>query len=165
MNLKKRYLLLFILPLFAFTAHKFYLSLTDITYIEKEKSVQIIMNVFMDDIELAVNKKYNVDLQLSTKKEFKNADDYFEKYLNEFFKIKINDKQFPYKYLGKEYDGDIVYFYLEISNINQIKNIEISNKVLVKEFNNQQNIVKVTVGKGKQSEILTKKNDTVLLKF
>jgi uncharacterized protein YuzE len=165
MNLKKGYLLLFILPLFAFTAHKFYLSLTDITYIEKEKSVQIIMNVFMDDIELAVNKQYNIDLQLSTKKEFKSADDYFEKYLNEFFKIKINDKQLPYKYLGKEYDGDIVYFYLEISNINQIKNIEISNKVLVKEFNDQQNIVKITVGKDKQSEILTKKNDTLLLKF
>lgn len=165
MNIKKGILLLLIIPLFAFSAHKYYLSLSDITYNEKEKSIQIIMNVFMDDIELAVNKKYDVDLQLTTKKELETADIYFEEYLNEYFKIKVNNKQFKYSYLGKEYDGDIVYFYLEITDVNKVKSIEILNNVLVDNFEDQKNIIKVSVGANKQSEILSKKNNKVLLKF
>ena len=119
----------------------------------------------MDDIEVSINKKYEVDLQLTTKKELKNVDTYFEKYLNEYFKIYVNDKPFNYKYLGKEYDGNIVYFYLEIPNVNEVKSIAITNKVLVQDFEKQQNIIKVTIGNNKQSKILTKKNDKAMLKF
>jgi len=165
MIFKKRLLILLILPLFAFTAHKYYLSMADINYNEKEKSLQIIINVFMDDIELSLNKKYDIDLRLTTQKELKTADDYFEKYLNEYFKISVNSKKLNYTYLGKEYDGNIVFFYLEIPNVSNIKTIEVSNKVLVKDFDKQQNIIKATIGDKKKSEILTKKNDKALLKF
>ena len=68
MKLKKYFLLLLIIPLLSFSAHKYYLSLTQINYKEASKSVQIIINVFMDDIETALNKDHSIDLQLSTKK-------------------------------------------------------------------------------------------------
>ena len=165
MKYSRRLLFIFILPLFAFTVHKYYLSLAEINYSEKEKSLQIIMNVFMDDIELSVNKKYNVDLQLTSKKELKNADTYFEKYLNENFKISVNNKEAKYKYLGKEYDGDIVYFYLEIPDVNSVKSIEIKNSVLIKDFAKQQNLIKVNIGDNKQSKLLTKNNNKAMLKF
>ena len=67
----------------SFSAHKYYLSLTQINFSSKSKSVQIIINVFMDDIETALNKDYDIDLQLTTEKELKENDVYFEKYLNE----------------------------------------------------------------------------------
>ena len=72
MKFKKYFLLLLIIPLLSFSAHKYYLSLTQINYKEASKSVQIIINVFMDDIETALNKDHSIDLQLSTKKELKN---------------------------------------------------------------------------------------------
>ena len=37
----------------------------------------------MDDIEIALNKKYQIDLQLTSNQELKNNDDYFKKYLKE----------------------------------------------------------------------------------
>ncbi len=37
----------------------------------------------MDDIETALNQDYSIDLQLTTEKELKGNDVYFEKYLNE----------------------------------------------------------------------------------
>ena len=64
--------MLLIIPLLAFSAHKYYLSLTQIEYNQDAKSLEIIINVFMDDIETALNSDYKINLQLTTKNELKN---------------------------------------------------------------------------------------------
>ncbi|QXP73655.1 hypothetical protein H0I31_12465 [Tenacibaculum sp. AHE15PA] len=163
--MKKIFILLFILPLFSFSVHKYYISLTEIEYKEKTQSVQMIMNVFIDDIENAINKDYNVDLQLTTKDEFKKVDKLFFNYLQKHFRVKINDTNVTYRFIGKEYDGDIVYFYLEIENITNIKTIEIQNDVLINHFPEQQNLIKTSIKKDRKSLFLDKKNDKGLLKF
>ncbi|WP_214983571.1 DUF6702 family protein [Tenacibaculum dicentrarchi] len=164
-NIIKISLLFFILPLLAFSLHKYYISLTEISYQEETKSVQMIMNVFMDDIETAINKDYNVDLQLTSNNELKNVDSLFVNYLTKNFKIKINKKQVTYNFIGKEYDGDIVYFYLETEHITSINTIEIENNMLVKYFPEQQNLIKASVKKERKSLFLDKKNIKGLLKF
>ncbi len=123
------------------------------------------MNVFIDDIETAINKDYNVDLQLTTKRESKKVDDHFFNYLKEHFIVKINNQNVIYRFIGKEYDGDIVYFYLEIDNILSLKSIEIQNNVLIKHFSGQQNLIKASIKKERKSLFLDKKNDKGLLKF
>jgi hypothetical protein len=165
MKIKKAYLILFIIPLLSFTAHKYYLSLTQIEYRSEKQSVQITINVFMNDIEVALNKDYNIDLKLDTKKELKNNDVYFIKYLKEKLHFKIDDISKEFNYIGKEYDGDLVYFYLEIENVKEVKRIEIENKILTKHFPEQQNLIKSKVGKKHKSILLTAKNDKGLLKF
>ncbi|ARV05729.1 hypothetical protein BTO04_03005 [Polaribacter sp. SA4-10] len=165
MTIKKTLFLLLIIPLLSFSAHKYYLSLTQITYKPEAKSVQVIINVFMDDIEVALNKKYAIDLNLTTEKELKDNDIYFEKYLNEKLHFKIDDISKEFNYLGKEYDGDLVYFYLEIENIEHVKSIGITNKILIDYFPKQQNLIKSKVGKKHKSILLTAKNDKGLLKF
>lgn len=125
----------------------------------------MIMNVFMDDFELALNKDYHLDLQLASKQEPKNVDTYFQKYLQEHFKVLINGKEENYKYIGKEYDGNIIYFYLEINNIESVKSIEVQNDILVAHFPDQQNLVKAKINNERKSLFLDKKNDKGLLKF
>ncbi len=165
MTLKKILVFLVLLPLLSFSLHKYYISLTDITYKEEEKSVQIIINVFMDDIENVLNQENHIDLQLTTKKELSNNDVYFQQYLEKNLSIKINNTAKKIDFLGKEYDGDLVYFYLEISNITSFSSIEIQNTLLVNHFSRQQNMVKVKVGKQRKSILLSKKSDKGLLKF
>lgn len=157
--------LLFIIPLLSFSAHKYYLSLTQITYNSEKKSVQIITNIFIDDIETALNKDYTIDLQLTTNNELKDNDIYFEKYLKEKLRFKINNFAKKFNYLGKEYEGDLVYFYLEIENIEALYTIEITNKILTNHFPEQQNLTKTKVGKKHKSFLLTKENDKALLKL
>ncbi|WP_420553741.1 DUF6702 family protein [Tenacibaculum aiptasiae] len=163
--MKKLFIALLIVPLLSFSVHKYYIALTEIEYKEETQSVQMIMNVFMDDIETAINQDFNIDLQLSTKKELKNSDEYFFKYLKDHFKILINNQKFDYNFIGKEYDGNIVYFYLEIENVSSVKSIEIRNDVLIKYFPDQQNLIKASIKKERKSLFLTKKNDKGLLKF
>lgn len=165
MKLKINLLLFVVFPLLSFSAHKYYLSLTQINYKSEAKAVQIIINVFMDDIELALNKDYNIDLQLTTEKELKNNDIYFEKYLQNKLNFKVDGKAKNFNYLGKEYDGDLVFFYLEIENINDVNSIEISNQLLLDYFPEQQNLIKSKVGKKNKSVLLTKDESSTLLKF
>ena len=165
MNTKRTLLLLFIIPLLSFSAHKYYLSLTQIEYRSKLQSVQLTINVFIDDIEVALNKDYNIDLQLDTEKELKDNDVYFEKYLKEKLHLKIDDTARYFNYIGKEYDGDLVYFYLEVEDVKQVNNIEIINKILMNHFPKQENLIKSKVGKKHKSILLNAKNDKGLLKF
>tara|TARA_B110000902_G_scaffold261566_1_gene336585 strand:+ start:1443 stop:1940 length:498 start_codon:yes stop_codon:yes gene_type:complete len=165
MKLQKTFLLLLIIPMLSFSAHKYYLSLTQINFIPESKSMQIIINVFMDDIETALNKDYNIDLQLTTEKELTENDVYFEKYLNEKLHFKVNAVAKKFNYIGKEYDGELVYFYLEIEDISDVNQIEISNKILIKHFPKQENLIKSKVGKINKSVLLNAENYSEILKY
>jgi hypothetical protein len=161
----KKALLLFIIPLLSFSAHKYYLSLTQIEYKNESKSIQIIINVFMDDIETALNKEYSIDLQLTNQNELESNDVYFKKYLKKNLYFKVDNTSSSFNYIGKEYDGDLVYFYLEIENVNSVEAIEVVNTILIDYFPEQQNLIKSKVNKKHNSILLTKTNDKGLLKF
>ncbi|MGY0426868.1 MAG: DUF6702 family protein [Polaribacter sp.] len=165
MKLKKIVLILVLIPLLSFTPHKYYLSLTQIKYKKETKSIQIIINVFTDDIEATLNKDYQLDMQLESKNELKNADEYFKKYLKKNLQFKINGISKEFNYIGKEYDSDLVFFYLEIPAIDSVKNIEITNKLLIDHFPDQQNLVKSKVGKKHKSILLSKDETQGLLTY
>ncbi|WP_456463518.1 DUF6702 family protein [Lutibacter sp.] len=161
----KYFTLLLFIPLFAFTLHKYYISLCEIEYVEEQKSIQITLGMFIDDFEVTLNKSNDTILNLATKDEVKNIDKYYKSYLNKHFKIVVNSKLQAYNYIGKEYDGDLVRFYLEIMNIEHINSIKVINNCLFEEFEDQENIVKIKANNTNKTFYLNRKNDKGLLKF
>lgn len=157
--MKKYYFLLLLLPMLAFQTHKYYLSLTKVAYITESKSVQITARIFIDDLETALDKKYNKSFELATKEEFKDTDTFIDKYMSSLLKITINNKVIPFTYLGKKYETDVIYIFAEIENIDNIKSIEIQNRILLDEFSEQQNIIKLNINDKKKSFILTNDSD------
>lgn len=165
MRIKKQILLLLIVPFFAFTAHKYYISLTQIEFNNSKNSIEVITNVFIDDIETALNAIHSKKFKLDTKNELKDSDTYFNQYLQNNLAFKINGKSVEFEYLGKEYDGDVVFFYLEIKNIKSVTKIEVENSLLIKHFPKQQNLVKSKVNKKHKSALLTKSAQTGTLTY
>lgn len=165
MRIKKQTLLLLIVPFFAFTAHKYYLSLTQIEFNSSKSSIEVITNVFIDDIETVLNAIHSKKFKLDTKNELKDSDSYFNQYLQNNLAFKINGKPVEFQYLGKEYDGDVVFFYLEIKNIQSVAKIEVENSLLIKHFPKQQNLVKSKVHKKHKSALLTKSEQTGILSY
>ncbi len=163
--MRKYYLLLLLIPLFAFQSHKYYLSLTKVDYIKESKSVQITARIFIDDLETALNNKHTRSFELATKQEAKDVDKYIDSYITNLLKVTINEKATPFNYLGKKYETDVVYLFAEIENISEIKSIEIQNKILIDQFADQQNIIKLNINNKKKSFILSKESDKDLLKF
>ena len=119
----------------------------------------------MDDIELAINKEYAIDLNLTTKDELKDADVYFHNYLTKNLTFTIDNDIVTHNYIGKEYEGDLVYFYLEIAVKENPKSLEVFNTILLTYFEQQQNIVKFKNGSKRQSKILSKNTNKALLNF
>ena len=161
----KKIAIIFLLFSLAFTSHKYYLSLTQIEYNKDQDSLEVIINVFMDDIEFAINKEYSVDLRLTTKQELEDVDSYFQKYLRKNLRFLVNKELVNYNFIGKEYEGDLVYFYLEVNVSDSPVSLEVYNTILVTYFEQQQNIIKFKNGSDRQSKILSKNTNKALLKF
>ena len=165
MNLKP-FLFLLIIPLFAFTVfHKYYMSVTQIEYIEDKQSVQLITRIFIDDFEKLLRERYDESITLVDKDEPATVDLYIERYLSEKIKIKINDKDADLIFIGKEYDIDIVRCYLEIEDVDEINSFEISNQVLFDVFEEQKNIIKTDINSKQKSFILISQDKTAMLNF
>ncbi|MCL5129847.1 DUF6702 family protein [Algibacter sp. L4_22] len=166
MNRFKIVLLLSVFSFFSFTGmHKYYISVTQIEFVKEKQSVQIISRVFIDDLEKALRHNYDENITLDENKEADSINGYMEEYVNNNLVISINKEPAQLQFVGKEYDGDIVRFYLEIIDVEEVKDFDVSNKMLFDVCTDQQNIVKTKINAKQKSIILTKKNDSALLNF
>jgi hypothetical protein len=166
MKIIKALLILFALPILAFTTtHKFYTSVTQVEYIKEKQSVQIITRIFIDDLEALLRKRYDEDITLEASKDEKQIDSYIERYLKSKIQVNINSTPENLVFVGKEYEDDIVYCYLEIKDVSAIHTFEISNQVFFDLFDEQQNIVKTNINSKHKSFILIHENDKGMLNF
>ena len=154
-----------IIPVLAFGIHKHYISLTKIDYVKEKKTVQITMKFFLDDIELALENRLKEPMELASKDENPLANKFMESYIRQKFNIWIDEKQVAYNYLGKEYENNEVFFYLEIENIDQIQSISVENNMLFEAFEEQQNYIKLTIDNTEKTFILVKANAKEMLKL
>lgn len=158
--------LLLIFPLFlATTAHKFYVSITKIEYVKEKKSLQIITKIFIDDIEDALQQRYDSSLSLGAKKETKTTDENVKRYILSKLKIEVNEKPVKLDYIGKEYDVDMLVAYIEVANITDLKSLEVENKILMEMFPEQQNIIHLKTPNSRKSLMLDKDEPNGVLKF
>ena len=153
------------LTLLSFAPHKHYISLTQIDYDESDKALQITMRFFIDDLEKAVSGRFDKNLQLATREEMKDSDVYIERYVTSKFKLWVNGEPANADFLGKQYEDDQVFFFLEISEVEGIETLEVQNSMLMEVFEEQQNYVKISIGDTDKTFILIKANDKDLLKI
>ncbi len=164
----KKFLVVLVLPLMAFSAaHKFYVSVTNVNYSEKDKALQITSRVFIDDLDKLLLERYDIKAKLNTDNESPLADEYLEKYLRSKFVVEVNGSTASYSYIGRKYDADVLIFYVEVPNIelSTLKSIQIENEILTDLFEDQQNIVHLKFGNDKKSFVLVKSRTKGMLKL
>lgn len=146
-------------------AHKFYVSVTNIVYSEKDNAFQITSRIFIDDLEDVLYERYGVQTDLATDNESELADLYIEKYFKAKFAIELNNENAEYSFLGKEYDNDVMICYLELSKVNfsELKSVSIQNEILTDLFEEQQNIVHLKWKGKKRSFVLIRENNKGML--
>ncbi len=165
MRFSKWIMLFLALACLSFTLHKYYVSMTEIKYAPEKKEIQITMRFFIDDFEKVLSDQFKKPFALATEKELKDADTYLNFYLQQNFRLTVNEKNLKLHFLGKEYENDIVYLYAEVSGISGIQSIEVQNRMLFEGFPDQQNYIKFNVNAQKKTAILTRGNDRELLKY
>jgi len=146
-------------------AHKFYVSVTQIEYVKEKESVEIVMRIFIEDLEKLLRERYDKNITLNASKSEKQIDSYIENYIAKKVLIKVNKNPLDFKFLGKEYEDDIVFCYLEIEDVSEITDFEISNTLFFEVFNEQQNIIKTNINSEMESFVLTSQKNKAEVHF
>lgn len=117
------------------------MSIADMEYNPKTKSLQVVIKFFVDDFEKVLEQENNVRLFLGTEKEHEEADRFIQNYLNSHFIIEQSKGSLASTFIGKEVDKDYVWAYLEFDKFKVNESSSISNTLLVKYFSEQANKV------------------------
>lgn len=158
-------LLFFAFSVSSFGVHKFYMAIYQINYTPEKKMLQVTSRIFVDDLDKALEKKYNKKFFLGTDKETVESIDLLKKYLAENFTIKVNGQPKTMNFLSKEMDGDVLVCYLNIKDISKMNALEMYNSVLIDCFAEQQNIVHITAFGAKKSFLFTESSTKQVLKY
>jgi hypothetical protein len=146
--------------------HPIHLSITEIEHNQKSKALQLTMRIFIDDLELSIQKQTGIEeLDLLQPKNGKTTDQLVEEYLADKLKVKVDKKLVKTNYIGNEIEGPAMICYIEIENIKKFSSIEVTNKVILEIHEDQSNLVNVNFKDKVKSLRLTNDNPTQSVSF
>ncbi len=161
---KSSLFLLIAIVLSSFALHKFYVGMFQMKYVPQKKELQITTRLFIDDINLALEKKYGKKTFIGENKESKDDEQLLQKYITEKFKLKINGQAKNYIFLSKEFENNVVICYFKLKEQGKISTLSIENSVLMEVYPEQQNIIQFDNNGDKKSLLLTEDNFSGMLK-
>ena len=119
------------LVMVAFFLHPIHISVTEIEYDQHERALEIMMRVFIDDLELSIqNDLDQPDLDILQPVNGLTLDQMAERYLTRHFTISLDNKIQKIKYLGHEVESDALIFYIEVSPTKKWQSKEIRNSII-----------------------------------
>ena len=167
--MKKKMLLLFLaiiaMGLTAMAAHKYYVAVFHFELVPEKKVIRITSRAFIDDIEVALSKKFNKKFYLSSSRELPDADKYIQMYFLENMKVEINGKTQAVKYLGRETEDDILVCYYTMPADVKVRTIKVRNTTLFESLPDQQNYIHTNINRNKKSLLLTNEEQEGTLEF
>lgn len=149
----------------SFAYHKFYVGLFQVNFVPEKKMLQVTARLFVDDLNLALGKKYNKKVYLGDHKETTEDVVLLKKYLNEKFNIKINNQSKPFFFVTKELEGDVLVCYLRLNEVKKISQLEVFNSLLMESSSEQQNIMHFNIKGTKNTLLLTNSSARGMLKY
>ncbi|WP_229311134.1 DUF6702 family protein [Larkinella soli] len=135
--------------------HPVHTSITQMQFNTAQKTFEVSIRVFTDDLEEALTKENNGQRVRLADKD-KN-DPLVERYLRKHFALSNARRQRkPYQYLGKEQEVDATWIYVEIPYPEPVEGSQIQQSVLTDFFDDQVNLVNVTYGPQKKTVLFRK---------
>jgi hypothetical protein len=159
------FLALVFCSLSAFEIHKFYMAIFQVNYAPEKKMIQITSRIFIDDLNLALEKKYGKKTNLGLEKETVEDLNLLKKYFNENLIIKVNGQSKPVVFMSKDVEGDVLISYCRVTEVAKLQTAEINNTLLTHWNSEQQNILHFNAFGEKKSFLFTASNKTEVLKF
>jgi hypothetical protein len=140
-----------------FFLHPIHVTVTEIELDQKDKRLEIMMRIFIDDFETSMrNHLKQPDLDILAPNNGLTTDQMAGEYIAKHFKVTVDNKPQKIQYLGHEKEGDAFIFYVEVSNVKKMKTITIFDDVLTETHEDQSNLVHVTVNEEVKSLRLTR---------
>ena len=139
----------------SFDFHKFYMGIYQVNFVPAKKRIEITARLFVDDLNVVLEKKYNKKTALGLTSETVEDEILLKKYLSEHLIFTVNGIKKSIQFVSKELDNNVLVCYLKVTDVPKINTLEIQNDVFVAQFPDQQNLVQSTIYGEKKSVLLT----------
>jgi hypothetical protein len=163
--LNSQLLFLFLLFLLPSGHHPFYVSVAEFRYIQDKRELQVSLKIFWDDLEVALAEELGAKVNFMERDSQPPIDSLLGVYLTKNLGLEWDGKVVPLHYLGHEVEEDVVWCYLEASDLNSPQRVRLRNSLLVQSFASQQNIVNFYRTKTSSSLLLSRKKPVGELKW
>lgn len=120
--------------------HPFYVSMIEINHNAKEKTAEISVRIFTEDLENTLKKYGNTKIDILNPANKALADKLLNDYLQHKLQIKLNEKAVTLHYLGYEKQMESIWTYLEIKDVVNISKVAVSCSLLYDYQDKQSNI-------------------------
>jgi hypothetical protein len=127
--------------------HPLHVSVTEITFDPKDKELEITSRIFIDELEEAIQEELKrPSLDIFNPGKDVTTDQLVSNYLASRLLLKADGKEMKVKYLGHEVEGDALIAYAYAPGVKKLKAIEVTNSTITELYDDQSNLVHVTVG-------------------
>ena len=130
--------------------HSLHLSLCELRFNESSSTFEVAIKIFIDDLELAIEKEGIKGLKIGADKEDELVDEHIAAYLDKYFIIDVDGNKLKGHFLGKEISDDLiaVWCYVEFPKKSSAsKKCTLTNKVLLDIYDDQRNIMDIRMSK------------------
>lgn len=146
---------------FILLLHPIHVSVTDMVFDEKERELEITMRIFTDDLELSIrNARKEADLDLLNPGKGRTTEALVKDYVMQRFSVALDGKNHPLRFLGIEVETDAVVCYIQAPDVKRWRSLEVTNSVITETYDDQSNLVHLTVHGKVRSYRLTRSQVT-----
>jgi hypothetical protein len=146
--------------------HPIHVSVTEVEFNEKNRSLEIISRIYIDDLELSLRARTGKEsLDLLNPGAGLTTDQLVKDYLGEHLRVSVDGKLARINYLAHEIDDAAMVCYLEIEGVKKLKKVEVINSVIQETHADQSNLVHVTYLGTIKSLRLTRERPNGMLEF
>lgn len=145
--------------------HPIYVSVAEIDYNSKAKSLEVSCKLFTDDFEKTLRSVYKTNVDLINPTNRPAMDKLVNDYVQKHFTVTLDGKLVTLKYLGYEEIEEGIYSYYEAAGISQPKNFQIFNDLLYANHDQQMGLMHVTVNGSRKSTRLNNPDTRATVSF
>lgn len=145
--------------------HKYYLSVSNVTYSSKAKALQMTTRFFIDDLEFVLAERLEKKVFINKDEDLTNLKTTLASYLEKKLLVTTNNTKRTSVYLGGKIENDQVVLYIEIPVNEEPDEVKMEFSALIELFEDQKNMIHLKLHGKRGTLLITKDQPSDYLKF
>lgn len=145
--------------------HKYYLSVSNVTYSSKAQALQMTTRFFIDDLEDVLSEQSQKKLVLNNNQDILDNKAVLASYLEKKLELTVDNVKRNIIYLGGEIENDQVVLYIEIPVSKEPTSVTMKFTAFQELFEEQKNMVHFKLQGKRVTLLMTKEKQTDSLKL
>lgn len=145
--------------------HPLYVAVAEIDYKSSDKYARLVCKIFSDDLQLALEKQSGKKESIDNAGSIKKLSSEIDAYIKNHLQLKINARAKDFVFTNCEKEDNAILVYYTINNMNEIQRFEVTDTIFYELYDNQIQMVYITVNGNRKSNRITNPQSKVAFDF